>query len=103
MTPQDLPLRRGNNGIKDSEIPTYARELKRFPGHEAFAKAQADLDKDLTHHGGCYRQLAQIRRPWLFAFCPYDQKTTNGIHLPNKWAPDIRELVGDARKILMCN
>jgi len=39
MTQQDLPLSRRNNEIKDSEIP----------------KAQADLDKDLLHHGWCYR------------------------------------------------
>lgn len=99
MMSQDPPLRRRNNGIKDSEIPKYVRKLKKFLGYEALAKAQADLDKDLSHHGGCYRQWAQMRRPWLFAFRLYDQKTNNGIHMPNKWPPEIRELVGDARMI----
>jgi hypothetical protein len=99
MTEQDPPLRRRNNGIKDSEIPKYVRKLKSFLRHEALAKAQADLDKDLSHHGGCYRQWAQMLRPWLFVFRLYDQKTNNGIHIPNIWPPEIRELVGDARII----
>ena len=55
MTQQDLPLSRRNNEIKDSEIPKYVGKLRVFLGHEALAKAQADLDKDLLHHGWCYR------------------------------------------------
>ncbi|MEP7154108.1 MAG: hypothetical protein ABI856_20580, partial [Nitrospira sp.] len=99
MTPQDPTLRRGDNGVKDSEVPKYVRKLKRFLGHEALAKAQADLDKDLSHHGDCYRQWAQMLRPWLFAFRLYDQKTNNGICIPKQWPSAIRELVGDARMI----
>ncbi|MFZ1746247.1 MAG: hypothetical protein WBO24_04375 [Nitrospirales bacterium] len=99
MTSQDNPLRRRNNEIKDSEIPKYVRKLKRFLGHEAPAKAQADLDKDLSHQGGCYRQWAQIHRPWLFAFRLYDQKTNIVIHMPNEWPLEIREIVCDARMI----
>ena len=95
----DRPLNRRSNGIKDSEVPKYVGKLKGFLGHEALAKAQADLDKDLAHHGCCYRNWAQELRPWLFAFRMYDQETKNGVHMPNKWPMEIRELAGDALMI----
>ena len=96
MTLQDIPLSRRNNEIKDSAVPKYVRKLKGFLGHEALAKAQADLDKDLMHHGGCYRHWLKELRPWLFALRLYDQKTQNGIHMLNMWPTEIREMVGDA-------
>ena len=99
MTQQDLPLSRRNNEIKDSEVPKYVGKLRGFLGHEALAKAQADLDKDLSHHGRCYRNWAQKLRPWLFAFRMYDQETKNGICIPKKWPTEIREMVGDALMI----
>jgi hypothetical protein len=99
MTSQDLPLSQRNNEIKDSEVPKYVGKLKGFLGHEALAKAQADLDKDLSHHGRCYRNWAQKLRPWLFAFRMYDQETKNGICIPKKWPIEIREMVGDALMI----
>jgi hypothetical protein len=75
MTFQNRPLCPRSNIIKDSEIPKYIGKLKRFLGYEALAKTQADLDKDLSHHGGCYRIWAQHLKPWLFAFRTYDQIT----------------------------
>jgi len=99
MTLQDRPLSRRNNAIKDSEVPKYVGELKGFLGREALAKAQADLDRDLMHHGCCYRYWAQKLRPWLFAFRMYGQETKTGIHMPNKWPTEIREMVGDALMI----
>lgn len=99
MTPQDRPLSRRNNEIKYSEVPKYMGKLKGFLGHEALAKAQADLNKDLSHHGGCYRKWVQGLKPWLFAFRLYDEVTENGIHLPNTWPREIREMVGDALMI----
>jgi len=69
MNLQHCPLTPRSNKIKDSEVPKYVRELKDFLGHEALAKAQADLDKDIQHHGGCYLRWAQHLKPWLFAFC----------------------------------
>lgn len=99
MTLQNLPLSRRNNEIKDSEIPKYVGKLKGFLGHEVLAKAQADLDRDLRHHGRCYRHWAQELRPWLFAFRMYDQETKNGVCMPKKWPTEIREMVGDALMI----
>ena len=96
MTQQDLPLSRRNNEIKDSEVPKYVGKLKRFLGHEALAKAQVDLDKDIAQHGFCYREWAQKLTPWLFAFRMYDQITGNGIHIPNSWPREIHDMVGDA-------
>lgn len=99
MTLQDRPLSQRSNEIKDTEVPKYVGKLKGFLGYEALAKTQADLDKDLTHHGCCYRNWAQKLRPWLFAFRMYDQETKNGIHMPNKWPTEIREMAGDALMI----
>lgn len=99
MTLQDRPLSRRNNEIKDSEVPKYVGKLKGFLGHEALAKAQADLDKDLMHHGRFYRYAVQELRPWLFALRRYDHETKNGVHIPNRWPTEIREMVGDALKI----
>lgn len=99
MTLQNRPLCPRSNIIKDSEIPKYIGKLKGFLGHEALAKAQADLDKDLSHHGGCYRIWAQHLKPWLFAFRTYDLITNNGIHIPRAWPTEIRKLVGDALMI----
>jgi hypothetical protein len=99
MTLQDRLLSRRDNAIKDSEVPKYVGRLKGFLGHEALAKAQADLDKDLMHHGRCYRHWVQELRPWLFAFRTYDQEIKKGAHIPNKWPTEIREMVGDALKI----
>lgn len=99
MTFQHRPLSPRSNNIKDSEIPKYVDKLKRFLGYEALAKAQADLDKDLSHHGGCYRIWAQHLKPWLFAFRTYDQITNNGIHIPRTWPTSIRKLAGDALMI----
>ena len=82
MTLLDRPLNRRNNDIKDSEIPKYIGKLKRFLGYEALAKALADLDKDLLHHGCCYRKWAQHLKPWHFAFRMYDLITEKGIHMP---------------------
>lgn len=99
MTLLDRPLKLRNNEIKDSEVPRYVGKLKGFLGHEALAKAQADLDRDLRHHGRCYRHWAQELRPWLFAFRMYDQETKNGVCIPKKWPTEIREMVGDALMI----
>ncbi len=99
MAQQDLPLIRRNNEIKVSEVPKYVGKLRGFLGHEALAKAQAALDKDLSDHGRCYRNWAQKLRPWLFAFRMYDQETNNGICIPKKWPTEIREMVGDALMI----
>ena len=99
MTLQDRPLSPRSNNITDSEIPKYIGKLKGFLGHEALTKAQADLDKDLLHHGGCYRTWAQHLKPWLFAFRTYDLITKKGTHMPNAWPTEIRELVGDALMI----
>lgn len=99
MSLQDRPLSQRNNEVKDSEVPKYVGKLKRFLGYEALVKAQADLDKDLTHHGLCYREWAQKLKPWLFAFRMYDQITRNGIHIPNSWPRKIRDMVGDALMI----
>jgi hypothetical protein len=99
MTLQDRLLSRRDNAIKDSEVPKYVARLKGFLGHEALAKAQADLDKDLMHHGRCYCHWAQELRPWLFAFRTFDQKTKNGVHMPNKWPTEIHKIVGDAFEI----
>lgn len=99
MPSQDRPLNRRNSDIKDSEIPKYVGRLKGFLGHAALTKAQADLDRDLRHHGPCYRHWAQELRPWLFAFRMYDQETNNGIHMPSRWPTEIREMVGDALMI----
>jgi hypothetical protein len=96
MTLQDIPLSRRSNEVKDSAVPKYVRKLKGFLGHEALAKAQADLDKDLMHHGRCYGHWLRELRPWLFALRTYDQKTQNGIHMLNKWPTEIREMAGDA-------
>lgn len=90
MRLQNHPLSPRSNDIKDSEIPKYIGKLKRFLGHQALAKIQADLDKDLSHHGGCYRIWAQHLKPWLFSFRNYDQITNNGIHIPSAWPTDIR-------------
>jgi hypothetical protein len=68
-------------------------------GYEALAKAQADLDKDLSHHGGCYRIWAQHLKPWLFAFRTYNLITNNGIHIPRTWPTEIRKMAGDAHMI----
>jgi len=95
----DRPLKLRNNEIKDSEVPKYVGKLKGFLGHEALAKAQADLDWDLRHHGRCYRHWAQELRSWLFAFRMYDQETKNGVCIPKKWPTEIREMVGDALMI----
>lgn len=91
MTLQNRQLYLRSNSITDSEIPKYIGKLKRFLGYEALAKTQADLDKDLSHHGGCYRIWAQHLKPWLFAFRTYDQMTNNGIHTPRVWPTDIRK------------
>jgi hypothetical protein len=99
MRLQNHPLSPRSNDLKDSEIPKYIGKLRRFLGYEALAKAQADLDKDLSHHGGCYRIWAQHLKPWLFAFRNYDQITNNGIHTPSAWPTDIRKLAGDALMI----
>lgn len=99
MTLQDRLLTRRNNEIKDSEIPKYVEKLKGFLGHEALAEAQADLDKDLMHHGRCYLQWAQELRPWLFALRTFAGETKNGAYVPNHWSTEIREMVGDALKI----
>jgi hypothetical protein len=99
MTLQHCPLTPRSNEIKDSDVPKYVRELKDFLGHEALAKAQADLDKDLQHHGGCYQRWAQHLKPWLFAFRTYDLITKNDTHTPSAWPTAIRELVGDALMI----
>jgi hypothetical protein len=96
MPAQDRPLSQRNSDIKDSEIPKYVGRLKGFLGHAALAKAQADLDWDLRHHGPCYCHWAQEHRPWLFAFRRYDQETNNGIHMPSAWPTEIREMVGGA-------
>ncbi len=100
MKLQNHPLSPRSNDIKDSEIPKYIGKLRRFLGHEALAKAQADLDKDLSHHGGCYRIWTQHLKPWLFAFRAYDQITNNGIHIPRAWPTNIRKLAGDALMIV---
>ncbi|MBC7838546.1 MAG: hypothetical protein H7Y39_07920 [Nitrospiraceae bacterium] len=68
-------------------------------GHEALTEAQADLDKDLRHHGSCYHHWVKKLRPWLFAFRMYDQETKNGICIPKMWSTEIREMVGDALMI----
>src|SRR2546426_12744185 len=99
MTLQDRPLSRRNNEIKDWEVPKYVGKLKEFLSHEALVNAQADLDKDLKHHGRCYRNWVQELRPWLFAFRMYDQETKNGVYVPNKWPTRIQELIGDALMI----
>ncbi len=99
MTIQDPPINQRSNEIKDSEIPKYVGELKNFLGSDALAKAQAELDKDLTHHGLCYSKWAQELQPWLFAFRKYDQETKNGIHIPNIWPREIREMAGEALMI----
>ena len=96
MTLQNRPLYPHSDIIKDSEIPKYIGKLRGFLGYEALAKAQADLDKDLSHHGGCYRIWAQHLKPWLFAFRRYDMITNNGIHTPRAWPTEIRKMVGDA-------
>jgi hypothetical protein len=96
MTRQNRPLYPHSDIIKDSEIPKYIGKLRGFLGYEALAKAQADLDKDLSHHGGCYRIWAQHLKPWLFAFRRYDMITNNGIHTPRAWPTEIRKMVGDA-------
>ena len=96
MTLLDRTLNRRNNDIKDSEIPKYIGKLKRFLGYEALANALADLDKDLLHHGCCYRKWAQRLKPWHFAFRMYDLITEKGIHMPDTWPTEIREAVGDA-------
>lgn len=82
MTLQNHQLSPRSNTIKDSEIPKYVEKLRGFLGYEALAKAQADLDKDLSHHGGCYRIWAQHLKPWLFAFRDYNLTNNNGIHIP---------------------
>lgn len=99
MTLQNRPIYPRSNIITDSEIPKYIGKLRRFLGHEAIAKSQADLAKDLSHHGGCYRIWAQHLKPWLFAFRTYDQITNNGTHIPLAWPTDIRKLAGDALMI----
>ena len=99
MTLQNRPLFLRSNNITDSEIPKYIGKLKEFLGHEALAQAQADLDKDLSHHGGCYRIWAQHLKPWLFAFRTYNLITNKSVHMPSAWPTEIRELVGDARMI----
>lgn len=99
MARLDRPLNRRNNEIKDSEVPKFVGKLKGFLGHEALAKAQADLDKDLSHHGCCHRKWVQELKPWLFAFRMYDQITENGIHMPNRWPREVRDMVGDALMI----
>lgn len=99
MSQQDLPLSRRNNEIKDSEVPEYVGRLRGFLGHEALAKAQSNLEKDLSHHGWCYRIWAQKLQPWLFAFRMYDLITERGIHMPSTWPTEIIEVVGDARMI----
>lgn len=99
MSPHNHPLSPRSNHIKDSEIPKYIGKLKGFLGYGALAKAQADLDKDLSHHAGCYRIWAQHLKPWLFAVRTYDQITNNGIHSPHVWPTDIRKLAGDALMI----
>lgn len=98
---QNRPLNPRSNTIKDSEIPKYIGKLKGFLRHEALAKAQADLHKDLSHHGDCYRIWAQHLKPWLFAFRTYDLITNNGIHVPRTWPTEIRKLVGDALMIAL--
>lgn len=99
VTPQHCPLNPHSNEVKASEVPKYVRKLKEFLGHEALAKAQADLDKDLLHHGGCYRIWAEHLKPWLFAFRTYDQITNKGTHMPSAWPTAIQKLVGDALMI----
>ncbi|MBM4125242.1 MAG: hypothetical protein FJ246_09885 [Nitrospira sp.] len=99
MSIQDRALIRRSNAIKDSEIPKYIEKLKRFLCHEALAKAQANLDKDLMHHGRCYRYWAHQRRPWLFALRLYDRITNKGVHMPTEWPVPIREMAGDAMMI----
>ncbi len=99
MTLQNRPLSPRSNTIKDSEIPKYVEKLRGFLGYEALAKAQADLDKDLSHHGGCYRIWAQHLKPWLFAFRDYNLITNNGIHIPRTWSTEIRKMAGDAHMI----
>ncbi|MDH5739089.1 MAG: hypothetical protein OEY77_02050 [Nitrospira sp.] len=96
MAPQNWPLHPRSNSIKDSEIPKYTEKLRGFLGYEALAKAQADLDKELSHHGSCYRIWAQHLKPWLFAFRTYNLITNNGIHIPCTWPTEIRKMVGDA-------
>ncbi len=99
MTLQNRPLHPRSNNIKDSEIPKYVEKLRGFLGYKALAKAQADLDKDLSYHGDCYRIWAQHLKPWLFAFRTYNRKTNSGIHIPRAWPTDIRKLAGDALMI----
>lgn len=94
--PQNSQLIRRDNTVRESEIPSYIGKLREFFGHNALTKAQADLDKDLKHHGSCYQQWAQRLRPWLFALRLYDQITKNGIHRPVAWPAAIREMIGDA-------
>ena len=99
MRLENHPLSPRSNDIKDSEVPKYIEKLKRFLGHEALIKAQADLEKDLSHHGGCYRIWSQHLKPWLFAFRTYGQITNNGTHIPYAWPTNIRKLAGDALMI----
>lgn len=99
MTLQNRQLHPRSNTIKDSEIPKYVEKLRGFLGYKALAKAQADLDKDLSHHGGCYRIWEQHLKPWLFAIRTYDLITNNGIHIPRAWPIEIRRLAGDALMI----
>lgn len=99
MSLQDHPLIRRSNTIKGTEIPKYIGKLKGFFGHEALVRAQANLDKDIMHHGRCYQQWAQQRRPWLFALRLYDHITNKGIHMPSVWPMTIRAMAGDAMMI----
>lgn len=96
VTPQHCPLNPHSNEVNASEVPKYVEKLKEFLGHEALAKAQAYLDKDLQSHGGCYRIWAEHLKPWLFAFRTYDRITNQGTHMPSAWPTAIQKLVGDA-------
>jgi hypothetical protein len=68
-------------------------------GWDALAKAQADLDKELAHHGCLYQYWVEQHRPWLFAFRQYDKITASGIHTPPQWPVTIQKLAGDGLMI----
>ncbi|HET6675921.1 MAG TPA: hypothetical protein VFG71_11295 [Nitrospiraceae bacterium] len=99
MTLIDRPLSPRSNEIKHSEVPKYVRKLKTFLGRDALEKAQADLDKELVHHGRLYQYWVEQHRPWLVAFRLYDKITANGVHMPPQWPVTIQKLVGDGLMI----
>lgn len=96
---QDRPLCRRSNVINPSDIPKYVEELTKFLGHDALSAAQSELDKDLLHHGRCYRRWAQEMKPWLFAFREYEQTASKCFQNPSAWPDEIRELAGAGHMI----